>query len=439
MIAFLLQLAAARGDGVGQRAYLNARLEPFGLDVHDFAATGRGVRTTRAPPPPPGATARSSSRSAAAGDLAAAAAEASTRGAPLTDESVLACYIVLEERDGRDDRFFLWRDTLPAAPASALALRDEDLALLPRCYAECARATRAYVLARYDECNAVLSVPVDRFVEAFAHVRARSFALDAEVFRLEPASADVLQAPGTRRALLVSAEGYAAGAEVFNDYGNRSNLELLLHYGFAVPDNDVGVVGFDAVDVKRKVFWKASAVLALCAVGVTYAHGPGAVDALRSALTHTPARRRLGAKKSICKSVYEKVHPNANKVRGRGYSDGEKEKKRGGGGCNAARTTFGIFAVSVVCVIYLFVGIAIVCDELFVPSLEQIAEDWGLSDDVSGATLMAAGGSAPELATSFIGTFQGRRSASGPSPAPRSSTLFVIGMCALATPRSWGL
>ena len=111
---------------------------------------------------------------------------------------------------------------------------------------------------------------------------------------------------------------------------------------------------------KRKVFWKASAVLALCAVGVTYAHGPGAVDALRSALTHTPARRRLGAKKAICKSVYEKVHPNANKVRGRGYSDGEKEKKRGGGGCNAARTTFGIFAVSVVCVIYLFVGIAIV-------------------------------------------------------------------------------
>lgn len=281
MIAFLLQLAAARGDGVGQRAYLNARLEPFGLDVHDFAATGRGVRTTRARSPAArvfawgdGEVVFAERALARRGDLAAAAAEASTRGAPLTDESVLACYIVLEERDGRDDRFFLWRDTLPAAPASALALRDEDLALLPRCYAECARATRAYVLARYDECNAVLSVPEDRFVEAFAHVRARSFALDAEVFRLEPASADVLQAPGTRRALvplldllnhkhgarvrverhaakwqLVSAEGYAAGAEVFNDYGNRSNLELLLHYGFAVPDNDVGVVGFDAVDV----------------------------------------------------------------------------------------------------------------------------------------------------------------------------------------------
>jgi sodium/potassium/calcium exchanger 2 len=55
---------------------------------------------------------------------------------------------------------------------------------------------------------------------------------------------------------------------------------------------------------------------------------------------------------------------------------------------------------------YLFVGIAIVCDELFVPSLEIIAEDLHLSADVAGATLMAAGGSAPELATSFVGAFQ---------------------------------
>jgi Ca2+/Na+ antiporter len=35
-----------------------------------------------------------------------------------------------------------------------------------------------------------------------------------------------------------------------------------------------------------------------------------------------------------------------------------------------------------------------------------IAERWELSNDVAGATLMAAGGSAPELATSFVGTFK---------------------------------
>lgn len=56
--------------------------------------------------------------------------------------------------------------------------------------------------------------------------------------------------------------------------------------------------------------------------------------------------------------------------------------------------------------LYLFVGIAIVCDEVFVPALELIAERNELSNDVAGATLMAAGGSAPELATSMIGTFK---------------------------------
>ncbi|KAK7247890.1 calcium, potassium:sodium antiporter [Aureococcus anophagefferens] len=58
--------------------------------------------------------------------------------------------------------------------------------------------------------------------------------------------------------------------------------------------------------------------------------------------------------------------------------------------------------------LYLFLGTAIVCDELFVPALEEIASRWEMSDDVAGATLMAAGGSAPELAASFIGTLTGR-------------------------------
>jgi len=55
-------------------------------------------------------------------------------------------------------------------------------------------------------------------------------------------------------------------------------------------------------------------------------------------------------------------------------------------------------------VIYMFCGLAIVCDEFFVPALEVMAEKFELKDDVAGATLMAAGGSAPELFTSLIGT-----------------------------------
>ena len=53
--------------------------------------------------------------------------------------------------------------------------------------------------------------------------------------------------------------------------------------------------------------------------------------------------------------------------------------------------------------IYMFAGIAIVCDDYFVPALEKIVEKLGLSDDVAGATFMAAGSSAPELFTSVIG------------------------------------
>ena len=55
--------------------------------------------------------------------------------------------------------------------------------------------------------------------------------------------------------------------------------------------------------------------------------------------------------------------------------------------------------------LYMFVALAIVCDEFFVPSLDVIIEVIGCSEDVAGATFMAAGGSAPELFTSVIGVF----------------------------------
>ena len=100
-----------------------------------------------------------------------------------------------------------------------------------------------------------------------------------------------------------------------------------------------------------------------------------------------------------------------------------------------ANKDMGYLAVIVLSLLYLFVGIAIVCDELFVPALEIIAEDLQLSNDVAGATLMAAGGSAPELATSFVGTF--KRSDVGFGTIVGSAVfnvLFVIGMCVMFTP-----
>jgi len=87
---------------------------------------------------------------------------------------------------------------------------------------------------------------------------------------------------------------------------------------------------------------------------------------------------------------------------------------------------FGIF--------YMMAGLAIVCDEFFVPALECFVDEFGISMDVAGATFMAAGGSMPELFTSFIATFQ--ESEVGFVAIVGSAVfnvLFVIAVCAIAS------
>eukprot|EP00585_Thalassiosira_rotula_P011154 CAMPEP_0196159006 /NCGR_PEP_ID=MMETSP0910-20130528/46103_1 /TAXON_ID=49265 /ORGANISM="Thalassiosira rotula, Strain GSO102" /LENGTH=794 /DNA_ID=CAMNT_0041423919 /DNA_START=913 /DNA_END=3297 /DNA_ORIENTATION=+ len=83
---------------------------------------------------------------------------------------------------------------------------------------------------------------------------------------------------------------------------------------------------------------------------------------------------------------------------------------------------------------YMFLALAIVCDEFFVPALEEMSSEryLNLSMDVAGATLMAAGGSAPELFTSLVGTF--KQSDIGIGTIVGSAVfnvLFVIGMCSI--------
>ncbi|XP_049922713.1 sodium/potassium/calcium exchanger 2-like isoform X3 [Epinephelus moara] len=83
--------------------------------------------------------------------------------------------------------------------------------------------------------------------------------------------------------------------------------------------------------------------------------------------------------------------------------------------------------------IYMFIALAIVCDEFFVPALTVITEKLSISDDVAGATFMAAGGSAPELFTSIIGVFISHSNV-GIGTIVGSAVfniLFVIGMCAI--------
>lgn len=93
----------------------------------------------------------------------------------------------------------------------------------------------------------------------------------------------------------------------------------------------------------------------------------------------------------------------------------------------------GAVILHVIGLIYMFVALAIICDEFFVPSLSVIIEKLDISEDVAGATFMAAGGSAPELFTSLIAVFFARDNV-GIGTIVGSAVfniLFVIGMCAI--------
>ena len=54
---------------------------------------------------------------------------------------------------------------------------------------------------------------------------------------------------------------------------------------------------------------------------------------------------------------------------------------------------------------YMFVAITIVCKNYFLPSVKKVVARWRLNSDVAGATVLAVGGSVPDLFTSIIGVF----------------------------------
>jgi K+-dependent Na+/Ca+ exchanger-like protein len=93
-----------------------------------------------------------------------------------------------------------------------------------------------------------------------------------------------------------------------------------------------------------------------------------------------------------------------------------------------------MFHVVIIC--FMFIGIAIVCDEFFEPALGEICEFLSLKDDVAGATFMAAGGSAPELFTSIMGVFVAQNDIGFGTIVGSAvfNVLFVIAMCAFVCP-----
>lgn len=210
-------------------------------------------------------------------ELAAAVEHsAENNGKPLTDEALLALFVSKELSEGTP-----YACTLPSIQPSGVCMRAEDSDLLPRAYAECAKATRKYAVDQYQACAAALhavgSLAPDEadFLAAFAHVRARSVEVnDEQGADIEAPSPLLRTGSGRRRALLpafdllnhragasthLKREGglwrveaddaYAAGEQVFVTYGERDNLKMLLQYGFVLADNDEAIVLFDCRDL----------------------------------------------------------------------------------------------------------------------------------------------------------------------------------------------
>lgn len=98
----------------------------------------------------------------------------------------------------------------------------------------------------------------------------------------------------------------------------------------------------------------------------------------------------------------------------------------------AARRRGGLL-VHIFVSLYMFLGLAIICDEYFVPSLEKMCKLLNIQPDVAGATFMAAGSSAPELATAVIAVFVAKDDI-GIGTVVGSAVYniaFVIGICGI--------
>lgn len=93
----------------------------------------------------------------------------------------------------------------------------------------------------------------------------------------------------------------------------------------------------------------------------------------------------------------------------------------------------GVIIVHCIIALYMFLALAIVCDRYFVPALEVLCELLHMETDVAGATFMAAGSSAPELATAIIGVFVAKDDVGLGTVVGSAiyNVMFVISMCGL--------
>ncbi|KAM4572629.1 sodium/potassium/calcium exchanger 1-like isoform 2-T3 [Odontesthes bonariensis] len=91
----------------------------------------------------------------------------------------------------------------------------------------------------------------------------------------------------------------------------------------------------------------------------------------------------------------------------------------------------GWVILHIVGMMYMFVSLLVVCDKFFIPALGVIMDKLGISEDVAGATFMAAGRSIPKFFSLLMGVLIEHSNASIGSVVGSAvfNILFVIGMC----------
>ncbi|XP_072241234.1 sodium/potassium/calcium exchanger 1-like [Leuresthes tenuis] len=91
----------------------------------------------------------------------------------------------------------------------------------------------------------------------------------------------------------------------------------------------------------------------------------------------------------------------------------------------------GWVTLHIVGMLYMFVSLIVVCDHFFIPALGVIIDKLGISEDVAGATFMAAGRSIPKFFSLLMGVLLDHSNASIGSVVGSAvfNFLFVIGMC----------
>ncbi|XP_061038803.1 sodium/potassium/calcium exchanger 4 isoform X1 [Eubalaena glacialis] len=135
------------------------------------------------------------------------------------------------------------------------------------------------------------------------------------------------------------------------------------------------------------------AILALvcCASGLFGSWGHKTASASKHVLPDTWRSRRLMAPVNGTQTAKNCTDPAIHEFPTDLFSNSERQH--------------GAVLLHILGALYMFYALAIVCDDFFVPSLEKICEKLHLSEDVAGATFMAAGSSTPELFASVIGVF----------------------------------